>query len=79
MAVIKTKVVRQYCVIKGRQIYVVCLWREAWQTMPYWEDMRDFELDEYEKAREYARNLCLQSASKPEIKDMVEFHDGVQV
>lgn len=75
---------------KCRDILVVQVWKDQetiWRRSfdpgvvgkyepipPYWDPVRDFELDEYEKARLYALN-----ASKPLPQStMVEFDDGVQ-
>lgn len=45
-----------------------------YKVLAYWDSVKNFPMEEYEKAREYARQLSLPA---PENKIVVSFENGV--
>lgn len=83
----KTRIVRMYCQVKLRDVLVVqqwapgsVTWNEAAGTKEEdhfrWEGVRDFELNEYGKACEYAMNL---SMTKQTVAELVAYEEGKEV
>lgn len=83
----KTRIVRMYCQVKLRDVLTVQQWgpgsvtwnaetRKSEEDHFRWEGVRDFELDEYGKACEYAMNL---SITKSRVAELVAYEEGKEV
>lgn len=83
----KTRIVRMYCQVKLRDVLVIQSWAAGsvtWNAAAgkseedhfRWEPVREFELNEYGKACEYAMNL---SMTKQAVAELVAYEEGKEV